>query len=361
MTFRPSCVEDLARGVPEHPRLRVRAAGTKSGPPADDVTVCDISALSGIVEYQPEECTMTARAGTPLTDIVARLDAHRQWLPCDPPLVDAGASIGGTVATGLNGSCRYRFGGIRDFIIGARLVDGRGRIISSGGKVVKNAAGFLLHQALVGSCGTLGVLAEVTFKVFPAPEARVSVSVPLVSLAAGVQAIAALQRARIDAEAIDLLADADPARPWTLLVRLGGFSEALEVRILSVQDVLGAASRVHAGEQDDTLWQTAREFSWAPADTTLVRIPTTLPIVERLDAVLSAPQMSRRYAVAGNLALVAWPGPLDTLDLALQNFSLTGQVVRGPAWPATGPFIGAGSTNAFSARLRGVLDPDGRF
>ena len=98
-----------------------------------------------------------------------RWRAHGQYLPFDPPLTAAGATIGGTVAAGINGPCRYRFGGIRDFLIGARIVDGEAAHPAGGGKVVKNAAGFLLHQAMVGSCGTLGVLAELTFKVFPAP------------------------------------------------------------------------------------------------------------------------------------------------------------------------------------------------
>ena len=95
----------------------------------------------------------------------------------------AGATIGGTVAAGVSGSCRYRFGGIRDFLIGVRVVDGEGRVIRSGGKVVKNAAGFLLHQAMVGSCGRLGVVAELTFKVFPAPEAHATVRVDAGDLA----------------------------------------------------------------------------------------------------------------------------------------------------------------------------------
>ena len=160
MTLQPKSVGDLAALLPAHPRLRVRGAGTKcalSGPILEAPTL-DLTALSGIVEHTPEECTFTALAGTPVAEIERVLAAHGQYLPFDPPLAAAGATIGGTVAAGVNGSCRYRYGGIRDFIIGAQIVDGRGRTTRSGGKVVKNAAGFLLHQALVGSCGRLGIL-----------------------------------------------------------------------------------------------------------------------------------------------------------------------------------------------------------
>ena len=158
------------------PRQRCRAASP--GTPT-----LDLAALAGIVEHTPEECTFTALAGTRISDIERLLAQHGQYLPFDPPLAVAGATLGGTVAAGVNGSCRYRYGGARDFLIGARIVDGRGRLTRSGGKVVKNAAGFLLHQALVGSCGTLGILAELTFKVFPAAEAHATIRVDAADLA----------------------------------------------------------------------------------------------------------------------------------------------------------------------------------
>ena len=91
----------------------------------------DLSGLAGIVAYTPEECTFTALAGTRIAEIERALAAHGQYLPFDPPLAAAGATLGGTVAAGLNGSCRYRFGGIRDFLIGARIVDGEGRILQA--------------------------------------------------------------------------------------------------------------------------------------------------------------------------------------------------------------------------------------
>src|SRR4029079_6930035 len=93
-----------------------------------------------------------------------------QYLPFDPKCVEAGATLGGTVASGLSGPGRFRFGGLRDFILGVRFVDGAGRLLRMGGKVVKNAAGFDLPKFFVGSLGRFGVLAEMTFKVFPRPQ-----------------------------------------------------------------------------------------------------------------------------------------------------------------------------------------------
>jgi glycolate oxidase FAD binding subunit len=361
MILRPASIEELAQAIPTAARLRLRGRGTKRPLSASDeaTDVCDVSALSGVIEYSPEECTFTALAATPLAEITELLARHGQWLPCDPPLVDAGATLGGTVATGLNGSCRYRFGGIRDFIIGARIVDGRGRITTSGGKVVKNAAGFLLHQALVGSCGRLAVLAELTFKVFPVPEAFSTVSLTCHDLTAALAVVARLQRARLDLDALDVVqTDADPSA-WAVVVRLGGFREALGPRVAALVAAMGAAADLRDGADDAKVWRDAREFAWVPRQHTLVRIPTTLPIVPRVEALLAPSGGRRRHTVAGNLTLVSWPGPLDALDAGLRDLGLCGQVLLGDT--ASAPFIGAISANPFAERLRHVLDPDGRF
>jgi glycolate oxidase FAD binding subunit len=361
MILRPVSIEELAEVLPTVRRVRLRGRGTKRPLSAGDeaTDVCELSALSGVVEYSPEECTFTARAATPLSEITALLASHGQWLPCDPPLVEAGATLGGTVASGLNGSCRYRSGGIRDFIIGARIVDGRGRISTSGGKVVKNAAGFLLHQALVGSCGRLGVLAELTFKVFPVPEAFSTVSLTCADLTAALDLVARLQRARLDLDALDVVqVDAD-STAWAVVVRVGGFREALPPRVEALVATMGVAAVVRDGEDDAQVWRDAREFAWVPREHSLVRIPTTLPLVPRVERLLASSGGRRRYAVAGNLTLAAWPGPLDALDAGLRDLGLGAQVLLGDI--ASAPFIGAITSNAFAERLRHVLDPDGRF
>jgi glycolate oxidase FAD binding subunit len=353
-TVRPTSTSELAAVVPSRPQWQVRAGGTKPALSSAlaGVPVLDASRLAGIVEYTPEECTFTALAGTRIVDIERALAPHGQYLPFDPPLAAAGATLGGTVAAGVNGPCRYRFGGIRDFLIGACIIDGEGRILQAGGKVVKNAAGFLLHQAMVGSCGTLGVLAELTFKVFPAAEARATMRVEARDLDAALDVMAAVQRERFDLEAIDL------APPGTLWLRLGGFAEGIATRVEALRRVVGTRAIVLTGDDEAAVWRDAREFGWAPPGGSMVRVPITLPRLRGFDDAVAGAGGERRYSVAGSLAWVSWPDPVEGLDAILRDLGVVGQVLTGPAGR---PYLGAVAANAFEERLRGVMDPQGRF
>ncbi len=353
IVLRATSIDELASAIPTRARWAVRGAGTKPGLACrPDAAVLDLSRLAGILEYTPEECTFTALGGTPILEIERTLAPHGQYLPFDPPLAHAGATIGGTVAAGVNGSCRYRFGGIRDFLIGARIVDGQGRVVYSGGKVVKNAAGFLLHQAMVGSCGRLGVVAEVTFKVFPSPTVRATVRVETGDIVAGLSLMTAIQRQPFDLEAIDL------APPGLLTLRIGGAAEAIEVRAAALADALGRNAHILRGDDDAAVWREARELTWADRGSALVRVPMAAGRVRALDEVLAAHDSSRRYAVAGNLAWIAWRPELSQLDDILRRQALVGQVLIGETPRA---FIGAASPNTFEERLRSVMDPDARF
>src|SRR5690606_25923261 len=102
---------------------------------ADGATLLDVGGLRGIVDYDPAELTFTARPGTPLAQIAAALAEHGQYLPFDPPLVEAGATLGGTVAAGVSGPGAYRYGGVRDFVLGVRFIDGTGQLRRAGGRV----------------------------------------------------------------------------------------------------------------------------------------------------------------------------------------------------------------------------------
>src|SRR5574337_979115 len=124
--IRPASIADLQAAVRDHVRLLPRGGGTKPAlsTPAEGVESLDLSSLSGVIEYNPGEYTFTALAGTRVSDVQGMLAEHGQYLPFDPPLVERGATLGGTVAAGLSGPGRYRYGGVRDFILGVRLVDG---------------------------------------------------------------------------------------------------------------------------------------------------------------------------------------------------------------------------------------------
>lgn len=125
----------------------------------------------GIVEYEPSELVLTARAGTPLTDIEAALDEAGQMLPFEPPHFGDGATIGGTVACGLSGPRRPYAGAVRDLVLGCEIVNGFGEHLAFGGQVMKNVAGYDISRLMAGSLGTLGVITSVSIKVTPKPVA----------------------------------------------------------------------------------------------------------------------------------------------------------------------------------------------
>jgi glycolate oxidase FAD binding subunit len=136
--------------------------------------VFDTRAYSGIVDYDPTELVMTARAGTPIDEIEHAMRAAGQMLAFEPPRFDAAATsaatLGGCVAAGLSGPRRPYSGSVRDLVLGVRMIDGKGEDLTFGGRVMKNVAGFDVARLLTGSLGTLGVLTEVSFKCLPAPK-----------------------------------------------------------------------------------------------------------------------------------------------------------------------------------------------
>ncbi len=153
MPAHPTTIDEVSPCVLDHPHVLPRGANTKPALSRTnaDVTPLDLTAVRGVSAYDPGEFTITALAGTTLQEIAETLNEHGQWLPFDPPLADAGATIGGTVAAGLSGPGRLRFGGVRDFLVGVRFIDGEGKLVRGGGTVVKNAAGFDLPKLMIGS------------------------------------------------------------------------------------------------------------------------------------------------------------------------------------------------------------------
>ena len=128
-----------------------------------------LDAHHGIINYQATELVITARAGTKLSDIEKALDAQQQMLPFEPPHFGPGATLGGTIATGLAGPRRPYSGAVRDFVLGIKLINGKGEIMHFGGEVMKNVAGYDVSRLMAGAMGTLGVLLEISLKVLPKP------------------------------------------------------------------------------------------------------------------------------------------------------------------------------------------------
>ncbi len=138
-----------------------------------------MSAYTGIIAYEPKELVVTVRAGTRLAELEAALAAERQMLAFEPPHFGDAATIGGTVAAGLSGPRRPYAGAVRDFVLGARIVNGKGEDLSFGGRVIKNVAGYDVSRLMAGALGTLGVITELSFKVLPLPPAETTLAFEL--------------------------------------------------------------------------------------------------------------------------------------------------------------------------------------
>lgn len=160
--------------------LRIRGGGSKDWygrQPTGDVL--DTRTYAGIVNYDPTELVVTVRAGTKLTDVEQTLAAQNQMLAFEPPHFGAGATVGGMVAAGLSGPRRVAVGAVRDFVLGAALMDGKGELLQFGGQVMKNVAGYDVSRLLAGSLGMLGLILEVSLKVLPRPVAETTLRLQL--------------------------------------------------------------------------------------------------------------------------------------------------------------------------------------
>lgn len=354
----PESLEELADAVRSAPRVLAVGGQTKPRLSAAPAKKISLSRLRGIVEYEPDEFTFTALAGTPVREIAAALAERGQYLPFDPMLIDAGATLGGTVAAGLSGPGRFRFGGLRDFILGVRFVDGGGRLLRMGGKVVKNAAGFDLPKFFVGSLGRFGVLGEITFKVFPRPSATLTVCPPVTSIESAAEILIRAANSRWEVDALDIL-------PGTHMValRLTGPESAVHAlaREINAKFAVAGCEGVTLSASDaDSQWHSLSEFSWSPPNDTLVKIalaPANVAPLARAAGNLGAGRM--HFSSGGNVAFVSLPAGVDAgaLDSALHALALPGIVLRGdaPLW------LGRQPRPAITAAVKHALDPQNRF
>ena len=160
--------ERVRRAAASGTALRIRGGGSKDFyGEALEGELLDTAPLNGIVSYEPSELVVTVLAGTPLAELEALLAAQGQCLPFEPPHFNPGATVGGMVAAGLNGPARASVGAVRDFVLGVKLINGKGEHLTFGGQVMKNVAGYDVSRLMVGAMGTLGLLTEASLKVLP--------------------------------------------------------------------------------------------------------------------------------------------------------------------------------------------------
>jgi|GraSoiStandDraft_4_1057263.scaffolds.fasta_scaffold123821_2 glycolate oxidase FAD binding subunit len=348
----PSSIPELVEAVRSIPRLIPVGARTKPRLSAVEAAQVSLEGLQGIIEYEPSEFTFTALAGTRVTEIAEALRKRGQYLPFDPMWQEAGATLGGTVASGLSGPGRFRFGGLRDFILGVRFVDGTGRLLRMGGKVVKNAAGFDLPKFLVGSLGRFGVLAEITFKVFPQRLAARTVKLEVDGPEAAAAIVLRAASSRWEPDALDCLPDGK-----TVCLRLAGPTEAVEA--ISREILSRWNGQMLAEAEAEKIWSDLGEFRWA-ASGPLIKVAITPTVWTKFDPAIRALDGTRIHVSAGgNVAFVSLTEgtAFSRLDEALQKLGLCGLTLRGeaPLWS------GARSQTKITSAVKEALDPQNRF
>jgi glycolate oxidase FAD binding subunit len=300
--------------------------------------VLDLSAHRGIVAYEPTELYVTARCGTPLAEIEAVLAEKGQMLAFEPPRF-GGATLGGCLATGLSGPRRMQAGAVRDFVLGVKLVDGRGQVLEFGGQVMKNVAGYDVSRLVVGSMGTLGVVAEATLKVLPQPVAETTLEFTC-------DADEAVRRLN-DWGAQPLPVSASFWHEGRLWLRLSGAAAAVDAACRR----LGGKVAVDAGRW----WEAVREQTHAAYAAPVlwrVALPSTAPALA-LDGLT---------AIEWGGALRWYAGDLDGVTVRAAAAGGHATLYRAPEslrcredafTPLTPPLL------ALHRRLKKVFDPDG--
>jgi glycolate oxidase FAD binding subunit len=277
-------------------------------PAAADVAV-SLARLNRVLAYDPGDLTLTVEAGAPIAALEATLREHGQFLPALTAYFER-AAVGGLVAVNASSPLRFGYGSWRDFIVGMKFVAGDAKLVKTGGRVVKNVAGYDLSKLLIGSLGSLGVITEVSFKVFPQAEKSGTFVAGFSTLGAALKLRDLIVHSVLQPTAIELISAAAarligspllPTADWTLLVSAGG----AEAVIARYQRELEARAReagvtsfaAHARENQSALWAGVRELiaTAREKNPAAAIVKTTLPLTNIGPFLLKAQQVAARY------------------------------------------------------------------
>lgn len=357
--LRPESIQELQEMVRSHERVLATGGATKNrlSLVPDEVARISMQSIRGITEYEPSEYTFTAYAGTPVSEIHEAVQAKGQFLPCSALLRESGSTLGGAIASGLSGPGRFRFGGLRDFLLGVRYVAGDGSLVSAGGKVVKNAAGFDLPKFMVGSLGRFGILTEVTFKVFPKPSSLTTVVLTAESHQQAMERMCEAAASRWELYAIDY--DASSRQVY---LRAGGPEQAVASIVDEMVSIWNGDAEPLSPGEGDAYNQSVRKLAMMPPGGAAAKVPLTpkqLPPLQRdLDRVGG---VHCHYTVAGNVAGIVTPDAagMQEIDRILIEHGLRGMTFIGeaeaPLW------LGVDKSYVVESALKQALDPEQRF
>lgn len=266
------------------------------GPVASGGTTVSTACLTQVLQYEPRDLTVSVEAGMLWSDFTRLLAENRQMVPLDPPLFGK-ATVGGVVAANCSGPRRRLYGSARDLVIGMKFATLEGRLISSGGMVVKNVAGLDMAKLMIGSFGTLAAVVSVNFKIIPMPSGARTFVLQFDTADEVIAARDRLLNSVLQPAAADIVnpagADRIGLRGWCLLVWMGGEGVVLD----RCARELAGASAIPPGEDADRLWTAVREFvpSWMaeyPAGA-VVRHSTTLAGIRTVLQRSTEPALSR--------------------------------------------------------------------
>jgi glycolate dehydrogenase FAD-binding subunit len=237
----------VVAALEEKSPLEIVSSGSKReyGRPVSAERILDVSALKGIIKYEPEELVISAFAATPIKEVEAALAERKQMLGFEPADWSAAfggdqasATLAGTIATNACGARRVKAGAVRDHVIGCRFVNGSGEAIKAGGNVIKNVTGFDVPRLMCGAFGTLGVLTELTLRVVPLPARTVSVALPMPSAESGLRALRQAAALPVDPTGLAYLPEA--ALKTSVASRAGSFGGAAGIAVIRLEGAMTA-------------------------------------------------------------------------------------------------------------------------
>jgi glycolate oxidase FAD binding subunit len=356
-------IEQVRSAAAARTPLRIVGGDTKAfyGSPTEG-QVLSTTGWSGIVSFEPTELVVTVKAGTPLAELEAVLAEKGQCFPFEPPRFGAGGTVGGMVAAGLAGPARATAGSVRDYVLGGQIVNGRGELLTFGGQVMKNVAGYDVSRAMAGAMGTLGLIAELSLKVLPIAPAEATLVFPMG------QAAALEQLHRWGGQPLPINAscwvrdDTAPGTPELLFVRLRGAVAAVEAACTRLLAEVEGTRMDNAQAGPD--WAACRDqtlpFFQAPAPGLCLwrlSLPQTAPVLNLPYAQLIEWQGAQRWL---------WAPPAAAAELRSAAAAVQGHATLFRAGADGAPGVARFSPQSpaietITQRLRTAFDPAGIF